>query len=79
MHIDKSLLLDVLKARRHTRHIGVVEDDLPNRIDPDEHADLLRRLGISTSELGDRALRAQETGGFGGFAGPGARIQRLGT
>lgn len=57
----------------------MVEDELPNRIDTDEHADLLRQLGISTGELGDVALRAHETGGFGGFAGPGARIQRLGT
>ena len=79
MHIDKFLLLDILKARGQTRHVGLVEDDLPNRIDTEEHADLLRRLGMSTGELRDLALRAQETGGFGGFAGPGARIQRLGT
>jgi hypothetical protein len=57
----------------------MVEDELPNRIDTDEHADLLRQLGISTGELGDVALRAHETGGFGGFAGPGARIQQPGT
>lgn len=57
----------------------MVEDELPNRIDTDEHADLLRQLGISTGELGDVALRGHETGGFGGFAGPGARIQQPGT
>ena len=79
MHIDKHVLIDALRARGHTRHISTVEHDLPDRIDTDEYADLLRRLGISSSELGTLAGRGWETGGFGGFGGPGARITSLGT
>jgi hypothetical protein len=78
MHLDKRQLLDALRADGRTRHLTKAEEELPSRIDTDEHADLLRALGVRPSELGELAARSQETGGFGGFGGPGARIGRLG-
>jgi len=77
MHIDKDVLIDALRARGSTRHLSTVEHDLPDRIDTEEYADLLRRVGIPSSEIGTLAERGRETGGFGGFGGPGARIRSL--
>jgi hypothetical protein len=78
MHVDKQQLLDALRAEGRTRHLTKAEQELPNRIDTNEHAEFLGALGIEPGELGELAARSQETGGFGGFGGPGARVSRLG-
>jgi hypothetical protein len=81
MHIDKDRLLEALRSNGRASQIRQVEQNLPNRIDTDEHSDLLRALGVTSGDLGalgEVAAQAPETGGFGGFGGPGARISRLG-
>ena len=78
MHVDKRQLLSALTANGDAHQIGTVERELPNRIDTEEYADVLRAFGLSSTELGELASAGQETGGFGGFGGPGARLRTLG-
>ena len=78
MRIDKRQLLSALTANGDAHQIGTVERELPDRIDTEEYADVLSAFGLSSSELGELGAVGQETVGFGGFGGPGARLRTLG-
>ena len=55
MHVDKRQLLSALRANGDAHQIGTAERELPNRIDTEEYADVLRAFGLSSSELGELA------------------------
>jgi hypothetical protein len=90
MQISKSALIDLLRTSGQAHHVSTVDRDLPDRVDTDEYAQLLNRLGVTFAPLADLPTdpveassdavdRSRETGGLGGFGGPGASVTRLNT
>lgn len=51
MHIDKSQILELLKSRGDHNQAAQAETELPDQVDTDQHADLLSKFGINTSDL----------------------------
>jgi hypothetical protein len=51
MQIDKSQILELLKSRGDHNQAAQAETELPDQVDTDQHADLLSKFGINTSDL----------------------------
>jgi len=78
MHVDRRQLFQALLSRGNLRGAEMARRELPDRVDTEAYAALLDSLGVTSGELDALVARSQETGGFGGFGGPGAQIRRLG-
>jgi hypothetical protein len=64
MEIDKSQIIELLKARGEDAQAGKAETNLPDKVDPQAHASVLADLGINPQDLlGDLP------GGLGGLGG----------
>lgn len=48
MQIDKQQIIDMLKSRGDHDQAAQAEQNLPDQVDTDEHADQLGILGVST-------------------------------
>jgi predicted PhzF superfamily epimerase YddE/YHI9 len=51
MQIDKNQILDFLREQGKQDKAGQAEQQLPDRVDTDQHADLLQRFGIDPQDL----------------------------
>ena len=51
MTIDKSQIIELLKSRGEHDKAGQADSELPDKVDPQEHAGLLRKLGIDPQDL----------------------------
>ncbi|MGW0230960.1 hypothetical protein ACWDWO_21835 [Actinopolymorpha singaporensis] len=60
MQIQKSQVVDLLKQHGQADKAQAVEQHLPDTIDTDQHADLLKKHGVDPSQLTE--------GGLGGAA-----------
>ncbi len=60
MQIPKEQILDLLRQQGKDDQVGEADQQLPDQVDPDQHADLLSRLGIDPQDL---------LGGLGGKLG----------
>jgi len=60
MQLDKNMILDLLRQRGDHQSADQADQELPDQVDTDQHADLLERLGLNPSELASRF-----TGGSG--------------
>lgn len=75
MEIDKGDIVRTLRSRGDDSGADRAQEELPQRVDSDEHADLLTQLGISPLDLGSRTLSGDgegdlgEGGGIGGDLG----------
>jgi hypothetical protein len=64
MQIDKGQILELLRSQGDHGKVQEADSQLPERVDTDEHAGLLERLGLSPQDL-----VAKLTGGGGGGLG----------
>jgi hypothetical protein len=64
MQFDKSQILDLLRSQGDTDKAEQADRELPDRVDTDEHAGILERLGLNPADL-----VAKLAGGGGGSLG----------
>ena len=55
MQIDKSLVLDELRKAGNDEHVQKAIQELPEKIDHNEHAALLEKFGIDPGKLAEKA------------------------
>jgi len=60
MEIPKDKILDMLRERGADDKVQQAEQELPDQVDPQQHGDLLAKLGIDPQDL---------LGGIGGKLG----------
>ena len=51
MELDKNQILDFLREQGKSDQASQAEQELPDQVDTDQHADLLQRFGINPQEL----------------------------
>lgn len=67
MQFDKQQILEMLQQHGSSEQVSQAEQDLPDRVDSDEHAGLLSKLGVSPQELLTKTLGGGGAGGLGGL------------
>ena len=67
MQIDKSQILELLKSRGQHDQASQAESELPDKVDPQEHAGLLQKFGVDSQELLSKFMGGG--GGLGGLLG----------
>jgi len=65
MQIDKSQILDLLRQQGKQDQAAQADQQLPDKVDPEQHRDLLSQLGIDPQEL----IGKLAGGGLGGLLG----------
>jgi hypothetical protein len=55
MHLDKQFVLDELKKEGQSEKVQQALDELPDRIDHEQHAALLTKLGLDPGKLVQKA------------------------
>ena len=63
MQIDKDTILSLLRSRGDHEKAAEAEQELPDKVDDNEHAGLLDRFGVNPQEL------LGNLGGLGGMFG----------
>jgi hypothetical protein len=56
MHIDKQFVLDELKKQGQSEKVQHAIDELPDKIDHEQHAALLEKFGIDPGKLAQKAI-----------------------
>ncbi len=51
MELDKNQILDFLREQGKSDQVSQAQQELPDHIDTNQHADLLQRFGINPQEL----------------------------
>jgi hypothetical protein len=51
MQIPKEQILEFLRSRGQDDKAGQADQELPDQVDTDQHADILQRLGIDPQDL----------------------------
>jgi hypothetical protein len=51
MQVDKNTILDLLRQRGDHQRADQADQELPDQVDTDQHADLLDRFGLDPKEL----------------------------
>ena len=51
MQFDKSTILDLLRQQGKNDQADQADQELPDQVDTDQHADLLQRFGLDPKEL----------------------------
>jgi len=51
VELDKNQILDFLREQGKSDQASQAEQELPDQVDTDQHADLLQRFGINPQEL----------------------------
>jgi predicted PhzF superfamily epimerase YddE/YHI9 len=51
VQLDKNMILDLLRERGQQDQASQAEQELPDQVDTDQHADLLQRFGLDPQEL----------------------------
>jgi hypothetical protein len=57
MHIDKSLVIEELRKAGKDEHVQKALDELPDKIDHNEHAAMLERFGLDPGKLAEKELK----------------------
>ena len=55
MNIDKQLVLDELRKAGKDEHVQRAVQELPDKIDHNEHAALLEKFGLDPGKLAEKA------------------------
>ncbi len=66
MQIDKSQIIELLRSRGDHDQAAQAESEVPDKVDPQNDAGLLEKLGINPQDL-----IGQLPGGLGGLGGLG--------
>jgi hypothetical protein len=56
MHLDKQFVLDELKKEGQSAKVQQALDELPEKIDHEQHAALLQKLGLDPGKLAEKAV-----------------------
>ena len=51
MEIPKEQILELLRSRGEQDKAGQADQELPDKVDTEQHADILQRLGIDPQDL----------------------------
>jgi hypothetical protein len=51
MEIPKDKILELIREHGNADQAGEAEQQLPDRVDPERHADLLQKFGIDPQEV----------------------------
>lgn len=65
MQIDKQQVIDLLKQQGKHDQAGQAQQELPEKVDTDQHAGLLQKFGLDPQEL----ISKLAGGGLGGILG----------
>ena len=57
MEIDKSLVIDEMKKQGQSERVQQALDELPAKVDHEQHAALLEKFGIDPGKLAERAAK----------------------
>jgi hypothetical protein len=57
MHIDKSFVIEHLRETGQNEKVQHALDQLPQRIDHEQHAQLLEKIGIDPGQLAEKAAK----------------------
>jgi len=55
MHIDKQFVIEELRKAGKDEHVQKALDELPDKIDHNEHAAQLERFGLDPGKLAEKA------------------------
>ena len=55
MHIDKQFVIDELRKAGKDEHVQKAVQELPEKIDHNEHAQLLEKFGLDPGKLAEKA------------------------
>ena len=73
MQLDKSMILDFLREQGQPQQAQEAEQQLPEKVDTEQHASLLSNLGVDLptllAKVGGGGLGGGALGGLGGLAG----------
>jgi len=56
MHLDKQFVLDELRKEGQSDKVQHALDQLPEKIDHEQHAALLQKLGLDPGKLAQKAI-----------------------
>jgi hypothetical protein len=65
VQVDRDTIIELLKSRGEHDKAEQAQSELPGKVDLDQHADLLAKLGIDPQDL------VGKLGGLGGLGGLG--------
>ncbi|TYC97838.1 hypothetical protein FQ377_11480 [Arthrobacter echini] len=51
MNIDKQQIIDLLKSQGKNDNADQAQSELPDKVDPEQHSDLLSKFGIDPKDL----------------------------
>jgi len=57
MHLDKQFVLDELKKEGQSDKVQQALNELPEKIDHEQHAALLEKLGVDPGKLAEKAAQ----------------------
>jgi len=57
MQLDKQFVLDELRKAGQNQHVEQALQELPEKIDHDQHAQLLEKFGLDPGKLAEEAAR----------------------
>jgi hypothetical protein len=57
MQLDKQFVLDQLKKQGQSQHVQKALDELPAKIDHEQHAALLEKFGLDPGRLAEKAAK----------------------
>ena len=57
MHIDKQFVIEELRKAGKDEHVQKALDELPEKIDHNEHAAQLERFGLDPGKLAEKAAQ----------------------
>jgi hypothetical protein len=51
LQIDKNMILDLLRERGQSDQAAQADQELPDQVDTDQHANLLQKFGLDPQDL----------------------------
>jgi len=69
MQIDKAQILELLRSRGEGDKADQASNELPEKVDTDQHADLLQKFGLNPADLLGKLGGGGGGGGLGGGLG----------
>jgi hypothetical protein len=57
MQLDKQFVLDELRKAGQNQHVEKAIQELPDKIDQDQHAQLLEKFGLDPGKLAEKAAQ----------------------
>jgi len=57
MHLDKQFVLDELRKEGESERVQHALDELPEKIDHEQHAALLEKFGLDPGKLAEKAAK----------------------